>query len=54
MQNTEQTLYADLLYAQADRAKGYAGRTWEEVLAEMDRQIAQAERDAVVDCRQEL
>lgn len=41
---SEQALYADLLHAQADRAKGYVGRSGEEVLADMDRIIAEAER----------
>lgn len=41
--SSEQALYADLLYAQTDRAKGYAGRTGDEVLSDMDRIIAEAE-----------
>lgn len=41
--NEEQSLYADLLFAQADRAKGFVGRNAEEVLEEMDALIAVAE-----------
>ena len=39
----EQSVYADLLTAQTERAGGYQGRNGREVLAEMDRLIAQAE-----------
>ncbi len=42
--SSEQALYADLLYAQSDRAKGYVGRSGEDVLADMDKIIAEAER----------
>ncbi len=45
--SSEQALYADLLYAQADRAKGYVGRTGDEVLADMDRIIAEVEGETV-------
>lgn len=41
--NSEQSIYADLLYAQSDRNKGYRGRSSDEVLAAMDQIIAQAE-----------
>lgn len=44
--SSEQALYADLLCAQSDRAKGYAGRSGEDVLADMDKIIAEAERKA--------
>jgi len=43
--SSEQALYADLLYAQTDRAKGYRGRTGDEVLSDMDKIIAEAERE---------
>jgi DNA-damage-inducible protein J len=43
--SSEQALYADLLYAQTDRAKGYMGRTGDEVLSDMDKIIAEAERE---------
>lgn len=45
--SSEQALYADLLYAQTDRAKGYRGRTGDEVLADMDRIIAEVEGETV-------
>ena len=38
------SMMADLLYAQADRAKGYTGRNGDEVLADMDRIIYEVER----------
>lgn len=41
--NEEQSLYADLLFAQADRAKGFVGRNAEEVLEGMDALITVAE-----------
>lgn len=41
--NTEQSLYADLLHAQNERVNGYTGRTADQILADMDRVIAQAE-----------
>jgi len=43
--NSEQSLYADLLYAQSERAKGYKGRSAAEVLADMDRILEAAERE---------
>ncbi len=39
-----QALRTDLLQAQADRKRGYAGRTAEAVLADIDAIIAEAER----------
>ena len=45
--SSEQALYADLLYAQTDRAKGYRGRTGDEVLADMDRIITEAEGETM-------
>lgn len=45
--NSEQALYADLLYAQSERAKGYKGRKAEDVLAEMDRILEEAGRDEI-------
>lgn len=45
--NSEQALYADLLYAQSERAKGYKGRKAEDVLAEMDRILDEAGRDEI-------
>lgn len=44
--NAEQSLYADLVFAQADRAKGFLGRSAEESLADMDALIAAAEGKA--------
>ncbi len=41
--NHEQSLYADLLHAQAEREKGYMGRSGDEILAAMDEIIARAE-----------
>lgn len=41
--NTEQSLYADLLFAQSERASGHVGRTGDAVLADMDKMLAQAE-----------
>lgn len=45
--NSEQALYADLLYAQSERAKGYKGRKAEDVLAEMDRILEEAGSDEI-------
>lgn len=45
--NSEQALYADLLYAQSERAKGYKGRKAEDVLAEMDRILDEAGSDDI-------
>lgn len=44
--NAEQSLYADLLFAQADRAKGFVGRSAQDALADMDSIIAAAESQA--------
>lgn len=44
--NAEQSLYADLVFAQTDRAKGFLGRSAEESLADMDALIAAAEGKA--------
>lgn len=41
--NSEQAAYADLLFAQAERARGYVGCSGQELLADMDRIIASAE-----------
>lgn len=41
--NSEQAAYADLLFAQTERAKGHVGRTADEVLDDMDKIIAAAE-----------
>jgi DNA-damage-inducible protein J len=41
--NSEQSAYADVLFAQADRAKGFVGRNAKEALADMDAIIAAAE-----------
>ena len=43
--NSEQALYADLLYAQAERAKGYKGRSADAVLADIDSIIENAGRN---------
>ena len=45
--SSEQSVYADLLSAQTDRAKGYKDRNAREVLADMDRILAEAEETAV-------
>lgn len=42
--NSEQAVYADLLYAQAERAKGYVGRDARNVLEDMDKLIHNAEK----------
>ena len=44
--NAEQSLYADLLFAQSDRAKGFIGRSAQDALADMDSIIAAAESQA--------
>lgn len=41
--SSEQAVYADLLFAQAERAKGFVGREAADVLADMDGIIAEAE-----------
>ena len=41
--NSEQAAYADLLFAQTERAKGYTGRAVDEVLGDMDKIIAAAD-----------
>ena len=41
--SSEQSLYADLLEAQTDRAKGFLGRNARDVLADIDQIIANAE-----------
>lgn len=46
--SSEQSLYADLLCAKIERAKGETGRTAEAVLADMDKIIEQAERHGQV------
>ena len=43
MENIEQSLYDDLLYAQSERAEGFAGRSAEDVLADMDAILASYE-----------
>ena len=42
--NSEQAVYADLLYAQTERARGYAGMDANDVLREMDRILDEAEK----------
>lgn len=42
--NSEQSLYADLLRARAERAQGARGREAAELLGEMDRIITEAEK----------
>lgn len=42
--NTEQSMYADLLFAQRERANGYVGRDSDTVLAEMDSILERAEK----------
>ena len=44
--STPETVYADLLHAQAERANGYVGRDAFDVLADMDKIIADAENKA--------
>ena len=41
--SSEQSVYADLLAAQAERAQGYQGRNARELLSDMDHVIAEAE-----------
>ena len=41
--SSEQAVYADLLAAQAERGGGYVGRNARDVLADMDRIIAEAD-----------
>lgn len=43
--NAEQAVYADLLYAQTERARGYAGADAHDVLREMDSLIEAAEKE---------
>lgn len=42
--NSQQSVYADLLYAKVERSQGYQGRSAEEVLADMDQLLLDAER----------
>jgi len=42
--SSEQAVYADLLSAQTERARGHAGRNARDVLRDMDRIIADAEK----------
>jgi DNA-damage-inducible protein J len=44
--STEQSVYADLLHAQTERASGYQGRDARDVLSDMDQIIAAAEEKA--------
>ena len=44
--STEQSLYADLLSAQSERANGYKGRNARDVLADMDRIIEGTDKTA--------
>ncbi len=41
--STEQSIYADLLCAQTERANGYQGRSARDILTDMDQIIADAE-----------
>ena len=43
---TEQSMYADLLAAQAERSQGFRGRNAQDVLSDMDQIIAEAEKQA--------
>ena len=45
--SSEQSVYADLLYAQTERAGGYQGRNARDLLADMDQMITAAEEKAV-------
>ena len=45
--SSEQSVYADLLAAQAERANGHQGRNARDVLADMDKILAVAEENAV-------
>lgn len=45
--SSEQSVYADLLAAQAERANGHQGRNARDVLADMDKILAAAEENAV-------
>ena len=42
--SSEQSLYADLLRARAERAQGLQGRSAEDMLSEIDRIIVEAEQ----------
>lgn len=44
--STEQSVYADLLAAQAERSQGFRGRNAQDVLSDMDQIIAEAEKRA--------
>ena len=44
--STEQSVYADLLAAQAERSQGFRGRNAQDVLSDMDQMIAEAEKRA--------
>ena len=43
---TEQSMYADLLAAQAERSQGFRGCNAQDVLSDMDQIIAEAEKQA--------
>ena len=45
--SSEQSVYADLLYAQTERVGGYQGRNARDLLADMDQMITAAEEKAV-------
>ena len=45
--SSEQSVYADLLAAQTERANGYQGRNARDILADMDKILAAAEEKAV-------
>ena len=45
--SSEQSVYADLLAAQAERSNGYQGRNARDVLADMDKILAAAEEKVV-------
>ena len=42
--SSEQSVYADLLAAQVERAQGYKGRNARDLLSDMDQIIAEAEK----------
>ena len=44
--STEQSVYADLLHAQAERSSGFQGRDARDILSDMDQIIASAEEKA--------
>ena len=51
--NNKMTLSEELRFAQRERSFGYVGRTANDVAIDMEKIIAEAVDDAIIDCRQE-